>query len=1260
MNKSKFLKKSLAMLLALMLVVAMIPLSAAAAAPDVTQINVKVGNASVTLTGEDKALSGSIPNTAKEITLEVLTEPGAKVYYVDDVNNAASEEVALTEDKAVGDKWTATIDVTNFKQGETLNLGVHVYDASTLKDPDVYTVSLTRESVSTDTSIKSICLQTSDDPAVPQLGYTIADNNTLKITMPYSKVGNYTVKTLETNGTAEYADPNGKFGPLVLGTTPVENGGKIRISAGQHSTTYTLDITVASGFKSFGFDEDIDAVVFPGSGNIAVLLPFGYSTDEANVKTDVDGNKYIELTPDFELDYPSATATYDAYDKVYDAKTEMKNDQKIIVPVNSVYNRNEPNIASSQDVFTSVKDWTDRKNANLASDNWTGFIAGLNPRPVPAHGASTIEINYVEDTTRTYNVYFYEAEENDQAVIDELTIGSETATIDQDAKTIDITLPAGTNKGALDLTDEKTTKLTITASDNATITFPAQEKVKIEDATDTTTPPTSHTVWTTFTAETATEKLNASSQVILKVVSQDGSTTTNYKLNVTVSDNYQAPEITSMRLTNGDGEEQKVEFDEATNTYTFTVPYSVVAKGDLEGYKLYYNKTVGATATYNNGMAFPKTGMVLEGDEEFLPDPGKNQRGGAITVTANKAGSQEKDEYFIVINRAPAKTDSELDAFALTGSLEFDKVTSANTYPAESADLAKGKVTVNVPWSAYEQWKNNNPKEFGSTFTIDPSAKIYYLQSNVLYPLYAVVEDKDLGTPNPNPTSWEDSQDSRDVVVLSEDAWVNATVNKKVNATTGEIANWNSVKKSLKNYTQYPVEFEQAAAKEYANLSSLTLLDESGWTKSLDIDVVNDRISGEVPYSMTTAENTNLADATKIYLDYTVYDRAHVLSWDKGLKKGDTIINKGRPVTDAVFSDMGEVADYNDYDGAYLVLWRNDDVVGTNKNVVTVSVYDDKTSNKEIEASENRLLVVNEDGKQDFEGYTVELTYDEPNTEALFKSFAFKGYEKYPGQIDSKNHTITVTLPYGTEYTYLVPVYSTSDNAVVTVDDPKLTGKPLRSNVTSVNFTASRKFTVTAENEEHYTTYTVTVKVSDQFTDVNPDDWFYDNVMGAVANGYMTGNGDGTFNPMGKATRAQFACALANALGYEAAEGETIETPFIDVDEGDWYAGAVNFCYDNGIISGYEDATYRPNQTITRQEAAAMLNNAFDLEASSDVSMFTDAGRIASWATAHVGAVANAELMNGDAAGTFRPTGTLTRAELASIMMNALNHGFID
>ena len=56
----------------------------------------------------------------------------------------------------------------------------------------------------------------------------------------------------------------------------------------------------------------------------------------------------------------------------------------------------------------------------------------------------------------------------------------------------------------------------------------------------------------------------------------------------------------------------------------------------------------------------------------------------------------------------------------------------------------------------------------------------------------------------------------------------------------------------------------------------------------------------------------------------------------------------------------------------------------------------------------NRLLVVNEDGTKAFEPFTFDLTYDEPNTEAIFTSFSVGGER---GVIDQKNHTITVTLP---------------------------------------------------------------------------------------------------------------------------------------------------------------------------------------------------------------------------------------------------------
>ena len=98
------------------------------------------------------------------------------------------------------------------------------------------------------------------------------------------------------------------------------------------------------------------------------------------------------------------------------------------------------------------------------------------------------------------------------------------------------------------------------------------------------------------------------------------------------------------------------------------------------------------------------------------------------------------------------------------------------------------------------------------------------------------------------------------------------------------------------------------------------------------------------------------------------------------------------------------------------------------------------------------------------------------------------------------------------------------------------------------------------------------------------------------------------------------------------------------------------------IITGYEDGTFQPEKVITRQEAAAILNNAFELAEKYGISTekFPDNGVIADWAADHVYAAKAAGLMKGDAdTGNFRPTSTITRAEAASIMMNAKNAGLI-
>ena len=456
----------------------------------------------------------------------------------------------------------------------------------------------------------------------------------------------------------------------------------------------------------------------------------------------------------------------------------------------------------------------------------------------------------------------------------------------------------------------------------------------------------------------------------------------------------------------------------------------------------------------------------------------------------------------------------------------------------------------------------------------------------------------------------------------------------------------------------------QADPKEEATLSNMVLIDGSGWQANLNIDVNGKKISGNIPYALTSdldanGNTTTGGEVNRVYLDYTISPRAFLLAADT---KGNPIVTNTNPKPTANvdsnsipvsgqnknvrFTNYDDITDIRKYTGAYLLISRDGDVY----------VY--QNGNKVAGVTSNQLAATNEDGKKVYNVFNVDLTVNEPNTGAEFSSFALNGYT---GTIDQEKDTITVTLPFGTEYTYLTPSYSVSEGATVYVDDPEWLNVPMFSGKYQVNFTAPRQFTVISESENVTTTYTVNVVVSDEFSDVKPGDWFYNNVMDAVANGYMAGEGQGIFNPMGKSTRAVFASTIANALGYKAPEDpSTVTTRFKDVPSTHWGAGAIAFCVENEIIGGYDDGTFRPDQAITRQEAAAILNNAFGLTASTDVSKFTDANRIASWATAHVAAVANAELMNGDVDGAFRPTSTLTRAELASIMMNAKNHGYID
>ena len=324
-------------------------------------------------------------------------------------------------------------------------------------------------------------------------------------------------------------------------------------------------------------------------------------------------------------------------------------------------------------------------------------------------------------------------------------------------------------------------------------------------------------------------------------------------------------------------------------------------------------------------------------------------------------------------------------------------------------------------------------------------------------------------------------------------------------------------------------------------------------------------------------------------------------------------------------------------------------------HTVTVQNASGQAINSFEVQAEDRLTVSN--GKvPSYTDWTFNLTWKDACDDADFESFSINGVNGVIDDSDPDNRTITVNLPFASDVTGLVAEFETSPEATVTLTTPD--GVLVESGVTSINYTNTVLLYVHSESGENVNSYKVTVNLGSHFSDIDEDDWYYDNVMDAADNGYISGMGDGTFNPMGSTTRAQFASMIANAMGYEA--DPEAPSMFRDVADDFWGKAAINFCVQNGILTGYEDGSFQPNKAITRQEAASILRNAFELTETTD-ELFPDDSAIAGWAKESVYLVKASGLMKGDAGtGNFRPTSTITRAEAASILMNAKYAGVIN
>lgn len=211
----------------------------------------------------------------------------------------------------------------------------------------------------------------------------------------------------------------------------------------------------------------------------------------------------------------------------------------------------------------------------------------------------------------------------------------------------------------------------------------------------------------------------------------------------------------------------------------------------------------------------------------------------------------------------------------------------------------------------------------------------------------------------------------------------------------------------------------------------------------------------------------------------------------------------------------------------------------------------------------------------------------------------------------------------------------------------EVTGAKVNGNHITVDVNHFTKYAVMAVGSTPEVPDKPTVSLSDI-----AGHWAEANIKQAVSKGIVSGYPDGTFKPSHTVTRAEFAVMLMNTLKPQA---DGVALTFADKAAiGDWAQKSVAQAVQAGIISGYEDGTFRPDAQITRAEMAVMLAKALGKSDATDAAGFADEKDIPSWAKGAVTALKKLGFVEGKDGNTFDPAGQTTRAEAVTALLKVL------
>ncbi len=708
--------------------------------------------------------------------------------------------------------------------------------------------------------------------------------------------------------------------------------------------------------------------------------------------------------------------------------------------------------------------------------------------------------------------------------------------------TVNVEMPAGTDFS-------KPAAVKVTASEGATVTIPAQNTVSFSDG--------------------SASGVNISGKTfVIRVASQDQTTdqktTTDYTINLTAAASAEAKLNDFTVKYNDNGTE--VSYTAANGT--LTLPYA--AQFDLSNYKVYAQFSTGASSepSITNGQTALNT--LVSGDKKIT-----------LKVTASDGTAQT---YTITVKYENAKTARTISSATLVGTNNNAEITDDNTYgvtvgtTTDTTGTAVKTLKVNVPYSF------SAPAVYFSALKLSDGAKAYV---------------------------WDTT--AKEVKALAADK-------------TGAQADVQSI--------SVPTNALNAEGKVDTGIATkIYVLSEQG------------------SVGKTYDNETDLAKASTVYYVYGVKATAasgnSLTSIASTLDTNVTASLSGKTVTitvPATYSTTAKEFTLNFKLSKLATLWNDvTELKSDNGSADTTGATSFKVDNGELKVGANAittLTVKAENGNTNT--YTVKVVVNKAETGA-----ALTGVKVNNTSASISGKTVNVTLPFGTNKYPVKLTLTASKMATILVNNA-----PYDENA-NYDLNSDIKITVTSEDQATTNVYTLKASVAAQFSDVSEGDWYYENVMRAVELGILSGRGDGTFGPNVNITRRDFAIMLAQSLGHDNDEPAT--SPFKDVADSDYGVSSIAYLYEQGITVGDNAGNFNPTANITRQEAAIMLVKAFEATGTSS-ELYKDDASIASWAKSFVYTAKASGLMKGDTNGSFRPNDTLTRAEAASAMVNAIDN----